>query len=292
MKNIISLGAGVQSSTMALMAAHGEILPFPDEPGRQWEWLGGEETLLAVFADTGWEPAAVYRWLAWLVEEVPFPVKVVSKGNIRDEQILYRTAAKADRKGRRFAAMPYFVDTGGPVEGRAKRQCTSEYKIEPIELFLRREILGLAKGQRGPKTPSIWQWRGISSDEISRMKDASAKWYKTRFPLAMEHRMSRADCLGWMRAHGYPEPPRSACIGCPFHSDTEWRRIRDETPDEWEDAVAFDAQIRRAHDLRGVSYLHRSLVPLSEVDLNTPEDKGQYGLFGNFGDECEGMCGI
>jgi len=28
--NIISLGAGVQSSTMALMAAHGEITPMPD----------------------------------------------------------------------------------------------------------------------------------------------------------------------------------------------------------------------------------------------------------------------
>jgi hypothetical protein len=27
MMNIISLGAGVQSSTMALMAAHGEITP-------------------------------------------------------------------------------------------------------------------------------------------------------------------------------------------------------------------------------------------------------------------------
>src|SRR5688572_3380034 len=36
---IISLGAGVQSSTMALMAAHGEIQPMPDA---------------AIFADTQW----------------------------------------------------------------------------------------------------------------------------------------------------------------------------------------------------------------------------------------------
>ena len=35
--NIISLGAGVQSSTMALMAAHGELTPQPD---------------YAIFADT------------------------------------------------------------------------------------------------------------------------------------------------------------------------------------------------------------------------------------------------
>lgn len=35
----LSLGAGVQSTTMALMAAHGEIGPMPD---------------CAIFADTGW----------------------------------------------------------------------------------------------------------------------------------------------------------------------------------------------------------------------------------------------
>ena len=46
--HIISLGAGVQSSTMALMAARGLILPRP---------IG------AIFADTQDEPASVYRWL-------------------------------------------------------------------------------------------------------------------------------------------------------------------------------------------------------------------------------------
>ena len=38
-----SLGAGVQSTTLTLMAAHGEIGPMPDG---------------AIFADTGWEPLA------------------------------------------------------------------------------------------------------------------------------------------------------------------------------------------------------------------------------------------
>jgi hypothetical protein len=44
MIRIISLGAGVQSTTMALMAAHGEINPLPD---------------CAIFADTQWEPRKV-----------------------------------------------------------------------------------------------------------------------------------------------------------------------------------------------------------------------------------------
>jgi len=51
---IISLGAGVQSSAMALMAAKGEITPMVDA---------------CIFADTGSEPAGVYSFLDWLEKE-------------------------------------------------------------------------------------------------------------------------------------------------------------------------------------------------------------------------------
>ena len=51
MRHVLSLGAGVQSSTLALMAAAGEVTPMPDA---------------AIFADTQAEPAGVYRWLDWL----------------------------------------------------------------------------------------------------------------------------------------------------------------------------------------------------------------------------------
>ena len=68
----LSLGAGVQSTTMALMAARGELTPMPD---------------IAIFADTGWEPAAVYDHLDWLRsgEVLPFPVEIVKKSNLRDD---------------------------------------------------------------------------------------------------------------------------------------------------------------------------------------------------------------
>lgn len=49
--SVLSLGAGVQSTTLLLMACHGE---FDEQP------------VEAIFADTGWEPAAVYRHLDWL----------------------------------------------------------------------------------------------------------------------------------------------------------------------------------------------------------------------------------
>ena len=67
---VLSLGAGVQSTTVALMAAVGEIKPMPD---------------CAIFADTRWEPKAVYDHLDRLTAALPFPVHVVSAGNYECE---------------------------------------------------------------------------------------------------------------------------------------------------------------------------------------------------------------
>jgi hypothetical protein len=92
-----------------------------------------------------------------------------------------------------------------------------------------------------------------------------------------------------MKAQGFPEPPRSACSYCPFHNDSEWRRLRDDKT-SWDEAVRVDRLIREG--VRGAKehlFLHRSLKPLDEVDLSTPEDHGQLNLFNN---ECEGMCGV
>lgn len=260
MIHVISLGAGVQSSTMALMAAHGLIEPMPE---------------LAIFADTGWEPKRVYEWLDWLETQLPFPVVRVSAGNLRDDQVEAKVTMADDNQ----------------TEGKIRRQCTREYKIDPIERYLKRKVLGLAKGQRAPKTPVICQWRGISVDEASRMKPSRERWMTVRYPLAMELNMSRGDCLNWMTKHGYPEPPRSACIGCPFHNDREWRNMKLNHPDEFADAVDFDARIRTAGGMRGDTFLHRSCKPLSEVDFSNDVDRGQ-GLLSEWAGECEGMCGL
>jgi hypothetical protein len=66
--------------------------------------------------------------------------------------------------------------------------------------------------------------------------------------------------------------------------------MRDEDPDAWADAVDIDRLIRSGmRGVRGEVFLHRSAVPLSEVDLSTDTDRGQLDLFAN---ECEGMCGL
>jgi hypothetical protein len=268
-KNIISLGAGVQSSTMALMAAHGEITPMPD---------------CAIFADTGAEPKGVYKWLDILEWELPFPVHRVSAGNLRDNLLSTELG--------RSASIPAFTKFSGST-GMTRRQCTREYKIEPIMKKVR-ELIGLKPRQRGPKAPVVTQWIGISWDEVQRMKPSREVYIAKRHPL-IDLRMTRRHCLDWMRSHGYPEPAKSACTFCPYHDNALWRDMRDNDPESWQQAVAVDAALRGESDIRakramkGAMYLHRDCVPLDQVDLRSAEDAGQGRLFGN---ECEGICGV
>lgn len=265
---VLSLGAGVQSTTLALMAAHGEFDALPD---------------CAIFADTQWEPSAVYEHLRWLASGnvLPFPVHRVTAGSVRDSVV----SKAAGLKGR-FAAVPFFTSDGGI----GRRQCTREFKLEPITRKIR-ELLDVAKGRRVPRGVTVEVWIGISTDEIVRMKPARHAWQNNRWPL-IEKRMSRWDCQRWLERQGYPVPPKSSCIGCPFHNDALWREMRDQAPDEWSDAVEVDRLIRAGGTLRGMhqqQYMHASRMPLDEVDLSTPSDRGQIDLFAN---ECEGLCGV
>jgi hypothetical protein len=295
MKRILSLGAGVQSTTVLLMSCKG-ILPKLD---------------CAIFADTQWEPKAVYEHLEWLKGESErhgIPVHIVTAGNLRKEAIEFRELRKS-ADGKRFASLPVYVDNPDGSSGIVRRQCTSEYKIEPIEKFMRRSILGLAHRQRAPREPVIEHWFGISADEVYRMTTSREPWKVNRYPLVkdlaikkphllFEQGYTRGDCIRWLREH-YPERkvPRSACIGCPFHSDEEWLSIKS-NPEEWKDAVEFDYALRSADrqnamekfgkkPMVGQIYLHRSRVPLDLVEFTPGRDDG-----GGMGNECFGMCGV
>lgn len=239
----------------------------------------------AIFADTGWEPAAVREHLAWLMSDtvLPFPVHIVSGGNIRADLLRAST-------GERWASIPAFTRTvrRNRVEiGMIRRQCTKDYKIVPIRRKVR-ELAGLTR-KRSPCVPVVEQWIGISFDEAIRVKPSFEDWQVNRWPL-VELGMTRQNCLRWLDRHGYPLPPKSSCIGCPLHSDDMWRHIRNHDPDGWEEAVSVDRAIRVGlRGIRGEMFLHRSAVPLEQADLSTPEDRGQLDMFGN---ECSGLCGV
>lgn len=304
---LLSLGAGVQSTVLTLMACDGTL------PG-----LDG-----AIFADTGWEPRKVYGQvdrLEAMLTAASIPLYRVSQGNLREDSI---------NPAHRFASVPYFVRNPDGSDGMGRRQCTSEYKLAPIGRKVR-ELLGATTPdyRRVPKGRIAEQWIGFSTDEIHRVSDKDGVSYvRKRYPL-LELGMSRKDCERWLKARGWGDTAKSACVGCPFHGNAQWRELRDTCrcghhrddhwrgipgmaaatnravivdeqlrscahnlnagghPDdaadicpcprfdnaEWADAVAFDAAIRkggaRGLPLNGEAFLHRSRVPLSIAPIN------------------------
>lgn len=152
--NVLNLGAGVQSSRVLLASCLGQLPKFD----------------AAVFADTQWEPAAVYenvRFLQAEGEKAGIPVHVVTRGNLRRDAIEFRRLPKS-ADGKRYASIPTFIKNPDGSQGRVKRQCTKEYKIEVVDTWLRRVLLGLAPHKRVPKGVTIRTWFGISDDEASR----------------------------------------------------------------------------------------------------------------------------
>ena len=259
MVHCISLGAGVQSSTMALMAKHGLIKPMPD---------------FAIFADTKSEPKSVYDWLDYLETELPFPVKRLTKGNLGD----YATTVRKSKNGNYWTGgqPPVFAigDSGKPSP--MMRQCTQEFKINVIVSHLRKY------------KPTV-QWIGISFDEAHRMKPSRESFIENRWPL-IELLMKREDCLNWMEKNNYRRPPRSACVFCPYQSDREWLRLKTEEPEDFNKAVMFEINMNVAKNKIGFSgdiRLHRSMKWIDEVEFD--KHKNQIDMFGN---ECEGMCGV
>jgi len=256
---VISLGLGVQSTAMYMMSSIGRI-PRADH---------------AVFADPGAELPRTYEILEYLEDWGKYnngiPIHVINEKNLLTD-ILNQT----NSTGQRWASIPAFTESGGMV----RRQCTSEYKIQPVIKKIR-ELHGLKPRKMMPKTEV---WLGISMDEIERMKYSQLPRIDYYYPL-IEQRMSRGDCIKFFEELVFPVPDKSSCIFCPYHSNKNWKDMKDNHPDEWQKCIEVDEAIRDSSK-RGSDdkmYLHRSLTPLKDVQF-----ADQLDLF-----FCEeGFCGL
>ena len=275
--NILSLGAGLQSSAMLLMALHGEFDWFPDA---------------AIFADTHSDAAHVYRHLDYLESIVGrrFPIYRVSAGSL-EQDILSAITGKKSRVGN----PPFRVinrdtlSTQAPEDGGMLwRKCTGDYKLTPLRRKTRELYLASGKEQ-------VTQYIGISLDEMERMKDSGVKYITNAYPL-VDAGITRHDCEMWLQRNGYNIPGKSACHFCPYRSNRAWSEMQRTDPETFARACDFDDALRanggRLPGVTGEAYVHRSFMPLRMVDLTTAEDHGQGRLFPELIEECEGMCGV
>ena len=252
MMRIISLGWGVQSFTLAAMAALGDIEPVD----------------AAIQADTTHERSATYefaaKWTPWLEER---GVRVVTVSNTKPR-------ITTDRQGGEIW-IPCFTassDSGGQL----RRQCTHRWKVQPIRRWLQANRAG----------QPVTQLLGISRDEWHRAKDSDVKYVTHVWPL-LEKNMTRNDCINYLERNGLEVPGKSACVFCPYHNKRAWQEMKRENGNDWRKAVEVDEAIRKVrppYDL----FVHSSRIPLVEVDLSTPEDHGQLRLLN---EECDsGYC--
>ena len=300
---ILSLGDGVQSTALALMAVQGELPGF-------------RRPVAAIFADTGWEPRGVYDHLHWLIQELgeALPVHIVADrhpdgtpSNIYTDTlalVAYRrerapglpvyvkethqqnpSLLKTRRHGTPFIEIPVWArdDFTGKI-GQMRRQCTGSYKIAPIYRCTR-QLIARPPRIRKTRPPFVEMWVGISAEERDkRCKPSREPWITNRWPLR-ELGLSRLDCERWLLERYGRVVFKSACVACPFHDDAYWLSMREHRPDEWEQACDFDEQIRFLPGIRGQCFVHRSCVPLREIDFNLTsrerrlEARGQMGLF-------------
>jgi hypothetical protein len=286
-----SMGAGVQSTTIALLAANGVI----------------EKPKYAVFSDTGWEPPAVYTHLAKLDAEVLQPSGIqlvrVSNGNLRDEAMDHNYLRR----------IPVFTRSAEGKRGITKRQCTGHYKLTPIFQWLRselgasteskpcsycdsagtREVPWLVRADAdethgecsvchgtgirtrvGVTPKGAWArgYIGFSLDELGRISASEVPYAVNEYPLIEgDLRMSRQDCIDYLHEQGWGTTPKSACIGCPFHTNAEWRRIKAD-PELWEDACEVDRAIRTRPLQNDQAFLHHSAIPLEIAEIRSGGD--------------------
>lgn len=284
---VLSLGAGVQSTCIALMIHRGDLPPID----------------FAVFADPQEESSATYRHLQWLIEEtkVSFPTIINTAGRLGDHLKVGR-----NKHGGRFVSIPCYQSNPGSniCTGVGRRQCTKEYKIEVVWQAIRNE-LGLKRKQRMQKDVEITQVIGMSWDEPARVARVIARFEedgksKPEFPL-FDLKMTRDDCVNWMRNYGVEhEVPRSACVFCPYKLDLEWAKLKAEDPDGWSRAVEIDRALRVPGNvvnrrMQKVMWLHRDCVPLESIDFTKDRNRRRDDALGqlrfDFSQECEGMCG-
>lgn len=269
---ILSLGWGVQSWTLAAMSALGELPPLD----------------YAIHADTTWEREDTYtfaaEWTPWLEQH---GVKVTTVQAKRASTTVYTSEA-----GVTTTLIPAFTLAQNGAQGQMRRTCTYNWKIDPQN----KEVNAILRRLKIKKAPGIvTRWLGISLDEWKRARASVEPHIINTYPL-IERKMTRADCIAWLNAHGLPVPNKSACVFCPFHNRRAWEELKREGGGDWDRAVTYDTAIRGvrrdAHATKPIDiFVHTARVPLAEA-VQIPEDHGmqQPDMFGQAEDDELATC--
>lgn len=162
------------------------------------------------------------------------------------------------------------------------RQCTQRLKIRPIRKWIRENM-------DPTKDDPVGQYIGISLDEWHRMTSDEDERFELIYPLCKE-RISRDDCEQYILDCGFPIPEKSACVGCPYHSNKTWASLNDK---ELEQVIHVEQILnhfiknsklaKRPYFANGTRF-HSSMKPMWERPFETEKDLSEY--------ERDSVCGV
>lgn len=235
---ILNYGGGRQTVAICVLIAR-EILPRPD---------------VIVMADTGRENPSTWEYLEQHMK--PF----LQRHGLAVEVAPHSLATVDLYSGNGDLLLPVFTNTG-----KLRTYCSNEWKRRVVDRYL-----------RAKEITSGTRWIGFAFDEKRRWKgmhDTTEGQWTTFCPL-VDLMCNTATCLKIIERAELPMPHHSACWMCPHKRNSEWRFIRDNYPDKWQEAIAMDEEVRE-NDERHSVFLHHDRVPLGEANIDVDESENK-----------------
>jgi len=194
MEKFIAYSGGVESTTMLVLFGHNAT---------------------PIFADTGWEHAALYAWL---------------------DRVQETTGIAISRIRREGETLPEYIERAKYYPSDMARFCTRMFKIEPIDTYLKTRtpcelMIGLNYGEQG-RTGNHGLVEGV----------------KYTYPL-IDLKLTRDACIEILKDRGLlPKFPsymqRGGCVGCFFKRKSEYQRMALESPAEADSVAALEETIQ------------------------------------------------
>lgn len=270
---ILSCGAGMQSTALALMSCENKLIlqnkfDFPNS--KYHDQIPIYDAIL--FCDLGEEPT-------WVYDQVDFIKNACEWANIPFyilESNLYSDYMTNFGKSR-VVSIPFWSISQDDKKGKMMRNCTLDYKINVMQKFIRSELLGYKKGQKTkPEDLKAHEMHiGFSKEEEKRCKENPHKMFVNKFPLC-EMNLERKHNYAYIKDVWGLETKASACTFCPFHRNFFFKYIKNNHPESYRKVIQIDELLEKEQPntkIRSKLYISRSRKRIKNLTDEECNDK-------------------
>ena len=231
---ILSCGAGMQSTALALMSCENAVR----FPATLYPLVPVYDAV--IFCDLGFEPPWVenqvkFTRLACADAKSPF---YILKSPLY-EDLMHNFGEN------RTVSIPWWTLRTDGHKAKMPRFCTIDYKIVTISNFVRWELLGYRKHQRlrDEDRKAHEMHMGFSLEESKRCKENQSPMFVNKFPL-IEMGLTRADNYAYLMKRWSLDAKASACTFCPFHTNFFYSYLKENEPEQYNSALEVDRLLR------------------------------------------------